>query len=642
MPYSYVQYTGNGSTTNYAFSFPYLDASHIKVRVNGNQTNFTFLNSSTVSITPAPAVGAIIDIRRETPKDSPPVDFTDGSVLLESDLDELARFSLYTAQESTDGVQDSMTKNTLGIWDGQNRIIRGVANPVENSDAVNKGFLGYEYPKVATVADNIANVNNVGPNIASVNAVAGSLAQVQNVSSNISNVNKVANVDDEVRDVSAIDDKVVIVANNVTPVNTVANSIANVNATGGSIGNVNTAAANIANVNTVATNIANVNAAGSNINSVNQVASIIADVVTVAQNKVDVETLADEINKVITVANDLNEAVSEIDVVANNIAKVETVANNIAAVNSAQANASTATTKAAEAAASAASALNSANLADADRIAAEAAALRAEGAADATTTNTVIPTQNITGNGGTTYTINRSVSYAGSILVEVAGVTQTPIDAYNVVAGNQLVFTGNVPNGALISVRWLDKESQTGAALALEWASKARNQFVTGSSEYSSKHHALVAADNNSESNSHKLKAEEWASKPRNTNVSGTSEYSAKHYALEAKDSATAADESEAFALSCRNSALQYRNEAQAFAAAAGGAANSVPVVFTGNGSQTAFALTTAAQNVQSIVVTVNTVLQDMFNAYTLTNAGATLNFDQAPPNGARIVVRYL
>ena len=139
MPYSYVQYTGNGSTTNYAFSFPYLDASHIKVRVNGNQTNFTFLNSSTVSITPAPAVGAIIDIRRETPKDSPPVDFTDGSVLLESDLDELARFSLYTAQESTDGVKDSMTKDTLGIWDGQNRIIRGVANPVENSDAVNKG-----------------------------------------------------------------------------------------------------------------------------------------------------------------------------------------------------------------------------------------------------------------------------------------------------------------------------------------------------------------------------------------------------------------------------------------------------------------------------------------------------------------------
>jgi hypothetical protein len=151
-----------------------------------------------------------------------------------------------------------------------------------------------------------------------------------------------------------------------------------------------------------------------------------------------------------------------------------------------------------------------------------------------------------------------------------------------------------------------------------------------------------VAADNNTESNSHKLKAEEWATKPRNTNVSGTSEYSAKHYALEAKDSATAADESEAFALSYRNSALQYRNEAQAFAAAAGGASNSVPVEFTGNGTQTAFTLTTAAQNVQSIVVTVNAVLQDMFNAYTLTNSGATLNFDQAPPNGARIVVRYL
>lgn len=138
MPYSYVQYTGNGSTTNYAFSFPYLESTHIKVRVNGTITSYTFLNSSTVTISPAPASGAIIDIRRETPKDNPPVDFTDGSVLLESDLDLLAKFSLYTAQESSDGVSDSITKDTLGVWDAQSRRIKSVADPVSSNDAVNK------------------------------------------------------------------------------------------------------------------------------------------------------------------------------------------------------------------------------------------------------------------------------------------------------------------------------------------------------------------------------------------------------------------------------------------------------------------------------------------------------------------------
>jgi hypothetical protein len=133
-----VQYTGNGATTNYAFSFPYLDSSHIKVRVDGVITSFTFVNSGTVQISPAPLAGKIIDIRRETPKDIAPVNFTDGSVLLEQDLDLLAAFNLYTAQESADGVADAIVKDSTGVWDAQSRRIKSVADPVNANDAVNK------------------------------------------------------------------------------------------------------------------------------------------------------------------------------------------------------------------------------------------------------------------------------------------------------------------------------------------------------------------------------------------------------------------------------------------------------------------------------------------------------------------------
>jgi hypothetical protein len=180
VPYSYVQYTGNGSTTNYVFSFPYLESTHIKVRVNGSITSYTFLNSSTVTISPAPANGAIIDIRRETPKDNPPVDFTDGSVLLESDLDLLAKFSLYTAQESSDGVSDSITKDTLGVWDAQSRRIKSLADPVNANDAVNKVWaetgMSSQLAQATTQASNSASSATAAAGSASTASTQASIA----------------------------------------------------------------------------------------------------------------------------------------------------------------------------------------------------------------------------------------------------------------------------------------------------------------------------------------------------------------------------------------------------------------------------------------------------------------------------------
>jgi len=93
-----------------------------------------------VVISPAPATGSIIEVRRETPKDNPPVDFSDGSVLREVDLDLLARFNLYTAQEAKDQVDGSITLDSLGVWQAQSRRIANVADPVDADDAVNKDW----------------------------------------------------------------------------------------------------------------------------------------------------------------------------------------------------------------------------------------------------------------------------------------------------------------------------------------------------------------------------------------------------------------------------------------------------------------------------------------------------------------------
>ena len=110
--YSYAQFVGNGTNTLFTFGFPYLDRSHISVKVNGTTKSFTWVADGSINITPAPT--GTVEIRRTTPKDTPPVDFSDGSVLKESDLDLMVRFLLYTAQEAADNTADALAQSSLG------------------------------------------------------------------------------------------------------------------------------------------------------------------------------------------------------------------------------------------------------------------------------------------------------------------------------------------------------------------------------------------------------------------------------------------------------------------------------------------------------------------------------------------------
>lgn len=138
MAYSYVRYTGNGTTTNFAFSFPYLSQDNVKVYQDGVEVNRTFLNASTVVVSPAPAIGSVIEIRRVTVTSTPPVDFVDGSTLLESDLDLITKYNLYTVQESLDIAGDALAQSSDGALDAEGRRIKNVATPTASNDAVNK------------------------------------------------------------------------------------------------------------------------------------------------------------------------------------------------------------------------------------------------------------------------------------------------------------------------------------------------------------------------------------------------------------------------------------------------------------------------------------------------------------------------
>ena len=110
---------GSGSTAGpYAISFDYLDQSDVDVTVNGTLqalgVSYTFTSGTQITFTSGnePANGAAIVIRRDTNISAKKVDFQDGSVLTETDLDTNTEQILFGLQEFTDkinGIEDGAT-----------------------------------------------------------------------------------------------------------------------------------------------------------------------------------------------------------------------------------------------------------------------------------------------------------------------------------------------------------------------------------------------------------------------------------------------------------------------------------------------------------------------------------------------------
>lgn len=102
MPYSIAQTLGNGASTNFVFSFPYLDQAHIFVTVDGVPVAYTWIGAGTVQVLPAPANLSVVKITRNTSQAVRLVDFQDGTVLTELSLDTANLQAFYMAQEAFD------------------------------------------------------------------------------------------------------------------------------------------------------------------------------------------------------------------------------------------------------------------------------------------------------------------------------------------------------------------------------------------------------------------------------------------------------------------------------------------------------------------------------------------------------------
>ena len=134
----------------YSFPFPYLSKQFVKVRVDhANASTLLEYNrdytieGQTLTLTPVqPFVsGATLCIYRQTPTGSL-VDFSDGSLLLASEMDRLSTQLLHVEEENSDLIASTgMFADDDNAWQGQGRRIKNLSDPQNSQDAVTLNYL---------------------------------------------------------------------------------------------------------------------------------------------------------------------------------------------------------------------------------------------------------------------------------------------------------------------------------------------------------------------------------------------------------------------------------------------------------------------------------------------------------------------
>jgi len=109
-------YTGDGSTTQYTFSFPYLSEDDVVVKVASVVvSNYSFANSSTILFTSAPANGASIEIIRDTNIDQAEATFFSGSAIRAEDLNTNFTQTFYAVQETDNEVTAAVSNASTAL-----------------------------------------------------------------------------------------------------------------------------------------------------------------------------------------------------------------------------------------------------------------------------------------------------------------------------------------------------------------------------------------------------------------------------------------------------------------------------------------------------------------------------------------------
>ena len=153
-------YTGNGSTTAYSFTFPYLETTDIKVSLDAvDTTAYTLSNATTITFTTAPTSGAAIRIYRDTDTDNLKATFNPGSAIRSSDLNDNFTQNLYVTQEVDFDVDTANTTANTAKTTANTAIATANTASTNASSAVSTANTASTNASAAVTTANAADTN---------------------------------------------------------------------------------------------------------------------------------------------------------------------------------------------------------------------------------------------------------------------------------------------------------------------------------------------------------------------------------------------------------------------------------------------------------------------------------------------------
>jgi hypothetical protein len=169
MPTTYVDYTATAAQTDFAFSFEYLEDEHVTVEIDGvATTDFTIVTtpSTKVVLDSGATAGQNVRIRRQSQRDTDLVDFENGSVLTERELDRAYQHNRYLHEEIGE-LNDSSLQKVVGSddWDAKNQKLKNLTDPADAQDAATKNYVDTnDALKVTKAGDSMSGALAMGSN----------------------------------------------------------------------------------------------------------------------------------------------------------------------------------------------------------------------------------------------------------------------------------------------------------------------------------------------------------------------------------------------------------------------------------------------------------------------------------------------
>jgi len=149
MANTYQDDIADAGQTDFAFTFDYLEDEHVTVEINGVvqlASDYSIIVESNgdtkVRLNVGATAGQIVRVRRKSQPGDNLVDFVNGSVLTESELDRAYLHNRYLAEEISE-LNDASLQRKEGSQDftTNNQKIKDVADPVDAQDAATKNYV---------------------------------------------------------------------------------------------------------------------------------------------------------------------------------------------------------------------------------------------------------------------------------------------------------------------------------------------------------------------------------------------------------------------------------------------------------------------------------------------------------------------